>query len=151
MTTIPRHVIKTQSSTLIARPPQEVFDFVSDLSSRPRWDREVVSAEWTSESPIRAGSTYEAATGFLGRKIKIAVEITAWDPPTSWSYRSLSGPIQMEAMTTCEAEGNGTRVTETSQAQLSGFFKLAEGLLGKQLQKDRDKVLAALRVLLEAE
>ena len=51
----------------------------------------------------------------------------------------------------CEAEGNGTRVTETSQAQLSGFFKLVEGLLGKQLQKDRDKVLPALRVVLETE
>jgi hypothetical protein len=78
-----------------------------------------------------------------------AVAETRW--LVGWTQGSLSGPIQMEAMTTCEAEGNGTRVTETSQAKLSGFFKLAEGLLGTQLQKDRDEVLAALRVVLEAE
>ena len=144
-------MIKTESSTFIARPPQEVFDFVSDLSNRPQWDKEVISAEWTSESPIRAGSTYEVVTGFLGRKIQIAVEITGWDPPKSWGVKALSGPFPIEATTKCEAEGNGTRVTETSQAELSGFFKLAKGLLGKQLQKDRDKALAALRVVLEAE
>ena len=144
-------MIKTKSSTHIARPPQAVFDFVSDLSNRPQWDREVISAEWTSESPVRAGSTYEVVTGFLGRKLQIAVEITGWDPPTSWGVRSRSGPFPIEATTTCEADGDGTRVTETSQAELSGFFKLAEGLLGRQLQKDRDKALDALLVVLEAE
>jgi uncharacterized membrane protein len=80
-------LIKTESSTHIARPPQEVFDFVSDLSNRPQWDREVISTKWTSEGPTRAGSTYEVETGFLGRKIQIAVEITGWDPPTSWGVR----------------------------------------------------------------
>jgi hypothetical protein len=64
---------------------------------------------------------------------------------------SRSGPFPVEATTRCEADGDGTRVTETSKAELSGFFKLAEGLLGKQLQKDRDKALEALRVVLEAE
>jgi hypothetical protein len=89
--------------------------------------------------------------GFLWRKIQIAVEITGWDPPESWGVKSLSGPFPIEAAYKCEAEGNGTRVTEKSQAELSGFFKLAETLLGKQLQKDRDKALAALRVVLEAQ
>ncbi len=124
---------------------------MSDLSNRPRWDREVISAEWTSEGPVRAGSTYEVVTGFLGRKIQIAVEITIWDPPASWGVASRSGPFPVEATTKCEADGNGTRVTETPQTELSGFFKVAEGLLGRQLQKDRDKALDALRVLLEAE
>ncbi|MDH3189500.1 MAG: SRPBCC family protein [Acidimicrobiia bacterium] len=144
-------MIKTESSTHIARPPQEVFDFVSDLSNRPQWDKEVVSAEWTSENPIRVGSTYEVVTGFLGRKIQIAVEITGWDPPKSWGVKALSGPFPMESTTRCEEEGNGTRVTETSQTELSGFFKLAEGLFGRMLQRDRENVLAGLRAVLEAE
>jgi hypothetical protein len=41
-------------------------------------------------------------------------------------------------------------VTETSQAELKGVFKLGEGLLGRQLGKDREKVLAALQRVLEA-
>jgi len=57
----------------------------------------------------------------------------------------------MESTTRCDEEGNGTRVTETSQTELSGFFKLAEGLFGRLLQRDREKVLAALRAVLEAE
>ena len=102
------------------RPPSAgVFDFVSDLSNRPQWDREMISAQWTSEGPVRAGSTYGVVTGFLGRKIQIAVEITGWDPPRSWGVRSRSGPFPVEATTTCEADGNGTRVTETSQATVT--------------------------------
>ena len=60
-------MIKTERSTHVARCPQAVFDFVSDVSSRPQWDQEVISAEWTSEGPIRAGSTYEVVTGFPTR------------------------------------------------------------------------------------
>jgi len=33
---------------------------------------------------------------------------------------------------------------------LKGVFKLAEGPLGRQLGKDRQKVLAALKLVLEA-
>jgi len=143
-------MIKTERNIFINRPQQEVFDFMSNLSNRPQWDKEVISAEWTSESPIRVGSTYKVATGFLGRKIEIVVEITGWNPPNLWGVKALSGPFPMESTTKCEAQENGTLVTETSQTELKGFFKLAEGLLGKELQKDRERVLAALKQVLES-
>jgi hypothetical protein len=56
----------------------------------------------------------------------------------------------MESTTTGVAQGNGTLVTETSQTELKGVLRLAEGLLGWQLGKDREKVLAELKRVLEA-
>jgi uncharacterized membrane protein len=73
-------VIKIERSIFIDRPVSEVFDFMTDLSTSPQWDRDVTSAEWISEGPVRPGSTYGVVTGFLGRKIELVAEITAWDP-----------------------------------------------------------------------
>jgi uncharacterized membrane protein len=143
-------VIKIERSIFIDRPVPEVFDFMTDLSTIPQWDREVISAEWISEGPICPGSTYRVVTGFLGRKIELVVEITAWEPPNLRGVKALSGPFPMESTTTRVAQGDGTLVTETSETELKGAFKLAEGLLARQLGKDREKALAALKQLLEA-
>ena len=143
-------MIKIERSIFIDRPPAAVFDFMADLSTIPQWDRDVISAEWISEGPVRPGSTYKVVTGFLGRRIELVVEITAWDPPNLRGVKALSGPFPMESTTTRVAQGDGTLVTETSQAELKGVIKLAEGLLGQQLGKDREKVLAALKRVLEA-
>ena len=49
-----------------------------------------------------------------------------------------------------ESQENGTQVTETFQAEVGGFFKLAEGLVGKQMEKEFDTDFDALKLLLEA-
>lgn len=143
-------MIKIERSIFIDRPVPVVFDFMTDLSTIPQWDRDVISAEWISEGPVRPGSTYRVVTGFLGRTIELLVEITAWDPPYLRGTKALSGPFPMESTTTRVAQGDGTLVTETSQTELKGVFKLGEGLLGWQLGRDREKVLAALKRVLEA-
>jgi len=41
-------------------------------------------------------------------------------------------------------------MTLTAQAELGGFFKLAKGLVGKQLEKQMETMLVALKTLLKA-
>ena len=47
------------------------------------------------------------------------------------------------------AEGGGTRLTIQSSAELGGFFKLAEGLVGKQLDKQMKSDFMALKNVME--
>jgi len=141
---------KFANSIFINRPVQEVFDFVTNPANNAQWQSGTESAEWTSDGPPGVGSTIKAVANLLGRKIEVELKVTGWDPPNQWSLKNIGGPIPLEATSKFEAQGDGTLLTETGQAEIGGFFKLAEGLVGKQLEKQFEADNAALKLLLEA-
>lgn len=141
---------KFESSIYINRPPQEVFDYYADPANQPKWQTGVESAEWSSQAPHGAGSTIRTVTNFLGRKIEADLEITSWDPPRQVGFKALGGPIPFENTTILEAQGDGTLLTQRAQGEFDGLFKLAEGLVGKQAEKNFETSNAALKLLLES-
>ncbi len=46
-----------QSSIAIARPPEDVWTFLYDVSNDTRWRTGVTSARWISDPPYGVGST----------------------------------------------------------------------------------------------
>ena len=136
---------------VINRTQQDVFDFMSDPANGSQWQSSTVSAEWTSEDPIGVGSNQYSVTRFLGRKIDSTLELTTWDPPNRYSFKVVSGPIPFEASIEFAQEENGTKVTFSGNAEVGGFFKIAEGLVGRQFQKQIDTDWDALKLILEAE
>ena len=85
----------------------------------------------------------------LGRKIDTEVEITEWDSPNRVSTKTVGGPVPAEYTQTFEAQGDGTLLSFTAQAEIGGFFKLAEGLAGRQLEKQMETNLSTLKLMLE--
>jgi len=143
-------VYKFESSIFINRPQQEVFDYVTNPANSAQWQSGTQSAEWTSDGPHGVGSTFKVVTSLLGRKLEATVEVTGREPPSLSRIKSVGGPIPFESTTRFTAQGDGTLLTQTAQAEIGGFFKLAEGLVGKQLEKQFEANLAALKLLLEA-
>ena len=141
---------KFESSIFINRPQQEVFDYVTNPANNPQWQSGTESAEWTSDGPPGVGSTFKIVASLLGRKIESVVEITGWDPPNLSRIKSVGGPIPFENTVRLAAQGDGTLLTQNAQAEIGGLFKLAEGLVGKQLDKQFEANNAALKLLLEA-
>lgn len=139
-----------EKTIFINRPQQEVFDYASDPANAHKWQSNIISMERTSAEPHGVGSTERWVSRFLGRDIETTVQVTLWDPPNKTKAKSVSGPIPVEAETKFEPEGNGTKLTMTGQVEASGFFKLAEGLVKKQLEKQFDTNLEALKLLLES-
>jgi len=128
-------MIKFEKSIFINRPQQEVFDYVTDLGNDPKWQSAIESVERTSEGPIGAGSTWRYMTKFLGRKVETEIETTSYDPPNQASVKAISGPMPFENTYKFESKDNGTQLSINGQAEIVGFCKLAEGLVGKQLEK----------------
>ena len=139
-----------EKSIFINRPQQEVFDYASDPANAHRWQSQVLSVEWSSESPHGVGSTQRAVARFLGRDLETNSEITVWDPPNQHGFKSLGGPVPIEGGMKFVAEGNGTKVIMGGQIEVGGFFKLAEGLVKKQLESQFVTNLEALKLLLES-
>lgn len=142
-------MITFEKTIFISRPQQEVFDYASDPANAHKWQSNIISVERTSAEPQGVGSTERWISRFLGRDIETTVQVTLWDPPNKTGGKSVSGPIPLEGEMKFEPEGNGTKVTQTGRVEAGGFFKLAEGLLKKQLERQFDTNLEALKLLLE--
>jgi carbon monoxide dehydrogenase subunit G len=138
-----------EKSIFINRPQQEVFDYVSNPANNQVWQSGGGSTEKTSEGPTGVGTTYRSTSKFLGRTIEADLEVTTWDAPNVYAIKVISGSIPFEGKTTFEPKEGGTQLTLNGQAELGGFFKMAEGLVGKQLEKRLDTDYNALKLLLE--
>jgi uncharacterized membrane protein len=143
-------MIKFKKSILINRPQQEVFDFVTDLSNDSQWQSSIESVEQVSDGPIGVGSTWRYVTKFLGRKNETEIQMTSYEPPHRSSVKAVSGPIPFENTHKFQKQDGGTLLTLIGQAEIGGFFKMAEGLVSKQMEKQMDADGAALKRLLEA-
>ena len=61
------------------------------------------------------------------------------------------GTYSLEASHKLKAQEDGTLLTAAGQVELAGFFKLAEGLVGNQFDRQVTAALGALKILLEAD
>jgi hypothetical protein len=77
-------------------------------------------------------------------------EITAWDPPNEQGRKLVGGPMPWDVRMKLERKENGTQLNLLAQMEIRGFFKIAEWLVSKQVKKQVDTDLEALKHQLEA-
>src|SRR5215207_4531137 len=106
----PPRPLTASGSVVIERPPEEVFAYVSDLRNVPEWGALSGEMRKETEGPPEVGARYTADLTFLGRRLAISYEVSAYEPPRLFAFRSLGGPFRDEYNYTFEAaEGGGTR------------------------------------------
>jgi ligand-binding SRPBCC domain-containing protein len=137
-------------TTFINRPLQVVFDFVTNPANSAQWQSGTESAKWSSEGPVGVGSIVHSVGRLLGREIAIDAKITQWNPPNVWDQKASSGPLKFENTNKFESKDGGTLLIQSFMGEVAGFFKMAEGLAIKQLQKQIETDGNALKMLLEA-
>lgn len=142
--------MRVEKRISIARSPQEVFDYASDPANDGAWISGSEASEWITDPPHGVGSRQRNVQRFLGRRLESESEITAWDPPTGFSAR-FSKPFPGEFTARLSAQGEGTEVELTGEMEVGGFFRIAEGLVARQLDRTLDADLNALKLILESE
>jgi carbon monoxide dehydrogenase subunit G len=140
---------KLEISTVINRPVEEVFAFLSNPENDPKW-RSGIEVKKTSEGPIGVGATYRTVVTALGRRIEGEIEFTEYESNWRCATKTKSGPIPVESQWTFERVEGGTRVDVTLVAEPGGFFKLAEPLLVSILKRQFEADSANLKDLMEA-
>jgi uncharacterized protein YndB with AHSA1/START domain len=137
-------------STTIKRPVEDVFAVLSDFSNGSKWSSgQAEPAVKTSDGPIGVGTTWHDVGKIIGRRFESDIEFTEFEPDRKIVF-TITKPFPMTATVTLEPVADGTRVSQTIQAEPGGFFKLAEPLVvtmsKRQLQNDLD----TLRDLMDA-
>jgi uncharacterized membrane protein len=121
-----------EESVVIARPPEEVFDYLSKAENLPVWDSSIVEAEQVGDDPVGVGSRWRGTSKILGRRFEWTTEMTEFDRPRRSSSRSVEGKLQFTVTLQLEPVDDGTRFTYRVDAAsgLGGVFgRLADPIV----------------------
>jgi uncharacterized protein YndB with AHSA1/START domain len=129
-----------QRTVVIDRSPQEVFTFFADPGNDQKWRPHV--KEIAAEGPPQVGSTiHQVVAGPAGRGIPADIVVTAYEPPSRYSFEVTAGPARPVGDFSFTPQGNGTLATFSLHAKLRGLKKL---LMERAVQKSMDGEMAAL-------
>jgi len=130
--------VQVTSTVVVAAPSDEVFAYLSDAENNPEWQSGMVSARWTREGPIGVGSTYDQVATFLGRRIESTFEVEEFEPGRRVKASSTGGSFPITFTRMVESADGGTRVTAIITGDSSGFFKIAEPIMQRMVQRSVD-------------
>jgi uncharacterized protein YndB with AHSA1/START domain len=129
-----------QRSIVIHRPVEEVWAFVADGSTAPRWRPGVLDVAHVAGHGT--GEVWkQGVKGPGGRRIDADYEITELEPFHLLAFKAIAGPVRPTGAYRFAAESGGTRLSFSLQAELRGIKKL---LMGGAVQSTMDAEMAAL-------
>jgi uncharacterized protein YndB with AHSA1/START domain len=140
------------SSVEIARPPEEVFSFLSDPSRFQEWNESLVRARVEGEGPIAVGSKVEQTRRIGGGERTMTMEVTEHDPPRRFAFRGIDGPVRPLGKGTVEPLEGGARSRFTMELDFEGhgIGKLLVPLVvRRQAQKELPRNQQMLKQRLE--
>ena len=141
-----------EESVFIARPPQEVFEFLVKSENVPIWDSSVIHAETVGNAPVGPGTRTKGTSKIVGRKFDWTTEVEEFQPPSRFVSKSVDGQLDFTITNTLEPEGDGTRLTFRIDAAsgLGGVFgKVADRFVEKAQARTVRANLETLSELLE--
>jgi uncharacterized protein YndB with AHSA1/START domain len=142
-------VITIDFDLTIGRRPEEVFAYLEDPEKVSQWQGWAVEIKQETEGARGVGTRFRDVRKFLGRKIDSTVEFTEYEPPQRLGLKVSAGPIPFRVRQTLEPVGEGTRVSVHAEGEPGGFFKLAEPLVMKAVERESKKDFKTLKTLLE--
>lgn len=144
-------MIKIHVETEIMCPIEEVFAFTVSSDYDHQWQSGVLEARQTSEGSMAVGATFLQDVQFLGRRVRSTYEVTDYIPGERFAFRTTSGPIPIEGAYTYERlTENSTRVIMRAEAEVGGFFKLAEPLVARTAQRQWEANFMTAKDILES-
>jgi hypothetical protein len=123
---------------------------VANIENMTQWSGELVDVKKTSKGPVGVGTTFIGVVKLLGRKMENTHEITRYEPNSRLAFKITSGPAQGEAEFAFGSAADGTKVSIAFDADMGGFFRVAEPIVARATQRQWETNLANLKDLLEA-
>lgn len=139
------------STIEIARPPDEVFSYLTNPSRFPEWQRDVVSVRAVGRGTPAVGARFSTTRRFGGARRVTTQEVTALEAPGYWAVRGIDGPIRPSATITVEPAGGGSRSRVTFTLDFEGYGVGVPLLpvVRRQAAKGAPRSYQAVKALLE--
>jgi carbon monoxide dehydrogenase subunit G len=132
--------VRAELTIEIARTPEDVFSYLTDVSNLPAWQSGVQHAT------LRDGRIEESRS-LLGRELHTTLEIVERDEPRLFVLRALESPVPFTVRHELEPAAGGTRLTVRAEGKVPGF---AAGLLARHAERQFRRDFERLKEILES-
>lgn len=113
-------MIKSEATTVVNRPVEQVFLFATSFEDRPKWCTGTLESKRTSTGPVGVGATFrEVFQLFLGLRGKSDYKVTQYEPNRRFEFVSTSGSLQVKEQLTFEPVEGGARITQTTETDFN--------------------------------
>jgi carbon monoxide dehydrogenase subunit G len=128
------------------KSPDEAFEYLADFANAREWDPGVIEGENLTGRPLGPGSRFRLVARFLGRRVPLEYEITAFEPARRVVFRAEQGSVGSTDEIRFASAGAGTSVTYEADLRVKGFVgELVDPLLGIVFRRMGDRAAAGLR------
>jgi carbon monoxide dehydrogenase subunit G len=136
--------VRAEVTVEIARTPEEVFDYLTDVSHLPLWQSGVHSAR-------REGDRIHESRHMLGRELSTTLAIEEEERPRLFAIRALDSPVPFAVRHMLEpADSGGTRLTVVGEGDAGLLPGFAAGIMARRAEKQFRRDFERLKRLLEA-
>ena len=139
-----------EGEIVIARPVEEVFDFVADERNEPRYNPDMLRSEQVSDGPIGPGTRFEAEMRLRGGTTPMSIEYTAYDRPRRIGSTSHLSTMEIHGTLTFEPVPAGARLCWAWDIEPRGFLKLVSPLVAMMGGRLERRIWTGLKHELEA-
>jgi carbon monoxide dehydrogenase subunit G len=142
--------VRAELTIEVARTPEDVFAYLTNVSNLPSWQSGVRSAQIEDAGPPRAGARIRESRHMLGRELNTMLEITDYDPPRLFALKTLNSPVPFTVRHELEASDAGTTLTVTGEGDAALLPGFASGIMAHRAEKQFRKDFERLKKLLES-
>lgn len=140
-----------EATTVIDRPIEEVFAFLSDGENDPKFSSRVIAMAKTTAGPPGVGTVYASTVKDAGMKTRREFKITEFEAPKRirWAELSKNLVTAREGGYDLARDGSGTRVTLHNVLEGHGPGKLIAPLALRSARKGADEFGKAIKAAVE--
>ena len=109
------------NQTVVACPPEELFDYCVDIRNELEWNPTAKSMEKLTDGPVAIGTRFLAR--WKGAPSAIEVECLEFERPLRWVHNN-GGPIAVTFTGTVEPVDGGSLLRARFDARPSGWFRV---------------------------
>jgi uncharacterized protein YndB with AHSA1/START domain len=141
MTTIRRTVT-------VAKPLEQVFDYLSDFTTTTQWDPGTVETVRVSGDG-GVGTTYRNTSRFAGRETQLTYVVERVVPGEVFALRGENDTVVAHDTMTFRATGERTEVTYVAEFEFKGLTRYLAPLLGPAFTRLGNEAEKGMREALE--
>ncbi|MGZ4269153.1 MAG: SRPBCC family protein [Solirubrobacteraceae bacterium] len=128
--------MRIEQDFFVARPPEDVFDYLTEARNLAAWQTSKTSVEQLTEGPPRLGTRVRERTKPPGgREFEQVVEFTEFDRPRHVLVHVAEGPYPIDGTWDFAPEGDGTRVRFRAEGELRGAMRLLGPLTARLMAR----------------
>ena len=146
-------MVRIQDSTIIDRPVEEVWRFVSDVSNSPKWYQGTMEVRQRAKGSLAVGTTFEAVVAYRGRSLVFGARCTVLSPNNEVTWEFTSGPTKgsKDSWRMEPIDERSTRLTRVYDLSVSGPWRLIQPIVTRGTKRAHEAEIYKVKRIVEGE